>query len=163
MIPTKGNDMESMTQSVQATMILPRFGEISFDDTDVIEFPMGLPGFPTLHRWLFLTLDSAPSFVWLQSLDDLGVAIPAANPWMIFEEYDPQIPAYAFASLKIADASEFTVLCVVTVTAGAKEMTMNLAAPILVNLRTRQANQIALNNGRYSGSQLIPRKQKECA
>lgn len=154
--------MESKTESVQATLVnFPRFGDFAYRDSDVIEFPWGMPGFPDLHRWLFLTLDSQPSFVWLQSLDDHGVALPTANPWMIFEDYDPAMPAYAFAALDIQNAAEFTYLNVMVVSRGAEEMTMNLMAPIIVNLRTRKAAQITLEGSPYSVRQPIPRKHDE--
>jgi flagellar assembly factor FliW len=150
--------MESTTESVQATLVnFPRFGDFAYRESDVIEFPWGLPGYPNLHRWLFLTLDSQPSFVWLQSLDDYDVALPTANPWMIFEDYNPEVPAYAFAALEISHAAEFTYLCVVVVSGGAEVMTMNLKAPIIVNLRTRKARQTTLENGAYSLHEPIPR------
>jgi flagellar assembly factor FliW len=137
---------------------LPRFGEFTYAQSDVIEFPWGLPGFPNHRRWLLLSLDTQSSFIWLQSLDDLAVALPAADPWLIFEQYDPRLPAYAFNALEIANAADFTTLCVVVVSPGAQEMTMNLMAPIVVNLRTRKARQIALENSGYSVREPIPRK-----
>lgn len=143
-----------------ATQIdLPRFGRFTYAESDVIEFPWGLPGFPNHRRWLLLSLESQSSFVWLQSLDNLDIALPTADPWLIFEAYDPQLPAYAISALEIEDAADFTILCVVVVTAGAEEMTMNLMAPIVVNLRTRKARQIALESSGYSVKEPIPRKQ----
>jgi flagellar assembly factor FliW len=151
--------MEHTTESVKATLAsFPRFGDFAYRESDVIEFPWGMPGFPALRRWLFLTLESQASFVWLQSLDDVSVALPAANPWGIFERYDPKLPPYAFAALDVRSAAEFTLLCVTVVGPGAREMTMNLASPILVNLRTRKAHQIALENSGYSTHEPIPRK-----
>ncbi len=141
------------------TIEFPRFGECSFADNDVIEFPWGLPGFPTLRRWLALTVESQSSFVWLQSIDDPSVALPTSDPYYIFEDYDPKLPPYAIAALDIASASEFTLLCVVVVTDGDEEMTMNLMAPIAVNLRTRKARQIMLENAGFSVRQPIPRKK----
>jgi len=143
----------------QHTLDLPRFGgPCTFVTSDVIEFPWGLPGFPTLHRWLPLNLESHPSFVWLQSLDDVAVAVPAIDPWMVFENYDPKLPAYAFTSLEIREASDFTTLCVVVVTPNAEEMTINLMAPILVNLRTKKARQIVVDGSAYTAREPMPRK-----
>ncbi len=156
--------MESTTESVQATLVnFPRFGEFVYREADVIEFPWGIPGFTDLRRWLFLTLDSQPSFVWLQSLDDPGVALPTANPWMIFEQYDPVMPSYVFSALEIENAAEFTYLCVMVVSEGAQKMTMNLAAPIVINLRTRKAAQVALEGSSYSVQEPIPRKHDDRA
>jgi flagellar assembly factor FliW len=140
------------------TLELPRFGACSYAPGDVIEFPWGLPGFPTLRNWLPLNLDTQPSFVWLQSLDDHAVALPAIDPWMVFENYDPKLPAYAFTSLEVREATDFATLCVVVVTSNAEEMTMNLMAPIIINLRTRKGRQIMLDGTNYSTREPMPRK-----
>jgi flagellar assembly factor FliW len=143
------------------TIDSPRFGEFTFAESDVLTFPWGLPGFPNLHRWLALSIEEQRNFVWLQSVDDPAIAIPTADPFAIFEQYDPRLPAYVVAALDISSASDFTLLCVVVVTEGAKEMTMNLLAPIVVNLRTRRARQIMLDNSGYSVREPIPRKNLE--
>lgn len=147
-----------MEQAETTTVDLPRFGEIAYGASDVIVFPWGLPGFPDLHQWLILSLESQPAYVWLQSLDDPKVALPAADPWMVFEGYDPKLPSYAFVALEISEAADFTLLCVVVVKPGAEEMTMNLMAPIVVNLRTRRARQVVLDGSAYSVKEPIPRK-----
>jgi flagellar assembly factor FliW len=147
-----------MEQADLTTVDMPRFGEIEYTEADVMVFPWSLPGFADHNRWLILSLDTQPSYVWLQSLDDLKIAIPAADPWMVFEGYDPKLPSYAFSTLEIAEAGDFTLLCVVVVTPGAEEMTMNLMAPIVVNLKTRRARQVVLDGSNYSVKEPIPRK-----
>ncbi|MBV8333809.1 MAG: flagellar assembly protein FliW, partial [Candidatus Eremiobacteraeota bacterium] len=101
-----------MTELVQTgtTVNLPRFGELTYFEADTIEFPWGLPGFPSHRRWLLLTVDSHAGFVWLQSLDDLNVAIPTADPTWIFESYAPKLPAYAFVALEISQPDDFTMI-----------------------------------------------------
>lgn len=151
--------MES-EMNVQETMTVhfPRFGDCTFAETDVIEFPWGLPGFPNLRRWLALSLETQPNFIWLQSADDVKVAIPTADPYAIFGDYQPKLPPYVVAALDITAASDFTLLGVVVVTEGAEEMTMNLLAPIVLNVRTQKARQVMLENSGYSVKQPIPRK-----
>jgi len=148
-----------MMDSIQATTIdLPRFGTLTYADDDVIEFPWGLPGFSEHRRWLLLTLETQPAYVWLQSLDDVKVAIPTAEPSMVFEDYEPKLPAYCFVALDIKNAEDFALLGVVVVTENAEEMTMNLMAPIVVNMRARKARQVMLENSGYSVREPIPRK-----
>jgi flagellar assembly factor FliW len=145
--------------SIQATTVdLPRFGTLEFAETDVIEFPWGLPGFSSHRRWLLLTLETHPGYIWLQSLDDVKVAIPTAEPSMIFEGYEPKLPAYCFVALDIENPEDFALLGVVVVTENAEEMTMNLMAPIVVNLKARKARQVMLENSSYSVREPIPRK-----
>jgi len=147
-----------MEQLQTTTVHCPKLGEVTYAESDVINFPWGLPGFPSLRRWLVLCVDSQPAYVWLQSLEDLKVAIPAADPWAIFRDYDPKLPPYAFIALDVKEATDFTLLCVVVVTPHAEELTMNLMAPIVINLRSRNARQVVLDGSAYSVKEPIPRK-----
>lgn len=151
--------MESeMETSDTLTMDFPRFGVCTFAQADVIEFPWGIPGFPNLRRWLALTTEESGSYVWLQCLDDVKTALPTIDPYFVFEDYSPKLPAYASAALEIESPSDFTILSVVVVTENAEEMTMNLFAPIVINLRTRRGRQVVLENSGFSVRQPIPRK-----
>lgn len=152
------NEVSVQSMPENTTIEFPRFGSFTFSQTDIFEFDWGLPGFPALHRWVALTLDTQPNFVWLQSLDDLNVAIPTADPYALFEDYAPRIPAYAVASLAIADPADFATLCVVIVSANAEEMSMNLFAPILLNLKSRRGRQVPLDGSSYSVRTPMPRK-----
>lgn len=154
--------METTMESPQTmTVQTSRFGEVSFTETDVFEFPWGLPGFSDQRRFLALSLAEQPSFVWLQSLDDPALALPAADPWQIFEEYEPRLPGYATEALELHSAEDFTILCVVVVTKGAEQMTMNLMAPVVLNLKTRRGRQVMLENSPYTVKTPIPRKQAQ--
>lgn len=151
------------TGDPEITAVFPRFGQVTYREDEVIRFPWGLPGFGSHRRFLALRLEGQGNFVWLQSLDDPGVALPTCDPWLVFDDYAPHLPAYATSSLEIASPEEFVTLCVVVVTPGAEEMTMNLLAPIVVNLRTRTARQVTLESGGYSVRTRIPRKAPPAA
>jgi flagellar assembly factor FliW len=151
----------TMDSEETATITTARFGEVTYSESDVFEFPWGLPGFADQRRFLALSLAEQPSFVWLQSVDDVNIALPAADPWQIFPDYEPKLPAYATEALGLQDPEDFTILCVVVVSKGADEMTMNLMAPIILNLKTRRARQIMLENSSYSVRSAVPRKQAQ--
>jgi len=147
----------------EITVELPRFGTCTYRESEVLTFPWGLPGFASLRRFIALNLGGQEKFVWLQSLDDPTVALPTADPWQIFADYAPHLPPYATSSLDLRNPEDFATLCVVVVTPGAAEMTMNLLAPIVVNLRTRTGRQITLETGGYSVRTPIPRKAAPAA
>jgi len=126
---------------------LPRFGRCRYRAADVLTAPWGLPGLPGLRRFITMS-GGADGFVWLQSLDDVAVALPTADPWSAFAEYAPVLPPYALGSLDVTDAQECATLCVVV--PAALGWTMNLLAPIVVNVTTRRVRQITLEHGGYS-------------
>jgi flagellar assembly factor FliW len=49
-------------------------------------------------------------------------------------------------------------MCVCVVAKGAVEMTINLLAPVVINLKTRVARQVTLESQRYSLRTPIPRR-----
>lgn len=143
--------------------VFPRFGECSYLDSEVLEFPWGLPGFAQLRRFLVLQVAGHEGFVWLQSLDDVAIAMPLGDPWSVFEDYDPHLPPYAKAALGLEQAEDFVLLCVVVVTKNAEEMTMNLLAPVVINLKTRVGRQVMLENSDYPVRASIPRRWSAAA
>ncbi len=132
------------------TIELPRFGECTYADGEVIRFPWGLPGFPSFRNFLILAMSADDGYLWLQSLDDLEVAIPLCDPWSIFDDYEAPLPLYAMQSLDIVTPESFCVLCVLVAAPGSGSTTINLLAPIIINLESRVGRQITLENQRYS-------------
>lgn len=152
-------NMETLMQAHDdtTTIDLPRFGLFSYAQSEVLSFPWGLPGFAQLRRFIVLAVPGQDGYIWLQSLDDLKVALPLCDPWSLFDTYDATLPHYARESLAIEAADDFCILCVCVVGDGAAEMTINLLAPVVINLKSRIGRQITLENQRYAVRTPIPR------
>jgi flagellar assembly factor FliW len=132
------------------TINLSRFGVCTYGDSEVIRFPWGLPGFAALRRFLVISVDGEQGYVWLQSLDDRSVAIPLCDPWSLFDDYDAPLPLYAKQSLGIETADSFCVMCVLVAREDEAQTTINLLAPVVINLETRIGRQVTLENQRYA-------------
>jgi flagellar assembly factor FliW len=137
------------------TVDLPRFGTVTYAETEVLVFPWGIPGFEDLRSFLLLSLESQEQLLWLQSLDDVAVSLPLCDPWQFFPDYEPKLPGFARLSLDLERPEDFVILCV-TVVPESGPIFLNLMAPIVVNLRTRVARQIALEGGTYSVATPVP-------
>ena len=151
--------MELNTQplALMRTVRTTRFGQVRYRDDEAFDFRWGLPGFPVLRRFVVLTVGAQKPFVWLQSLEKPEVAIPLVDPWTIFEDYDPKLPAATSAVLEIDRADDFCMMCVTVVGGGATEFAVNLLAPIVFNLRTRIARQVMLEDSEYAVRTPVPR------
>ncbi len=145
----------------RTSVVLPRFGECTYGEAEVIRFPWGLPGFAALHRFLVISVDEEEAYIWLQSLDDPNVAIPICDPWSIFDDYDVVLPSYAKQSLAIERPDGFCVMCVLVARPGSAAPTINLLAPIVINLETRIGRQVTLENQRYSVRTPVPQRSSE--
>ncbi len=133
-----------------------RFGALDVDDRKVVTFPDGMPGFEDRRLFTLVPHHAADGgkgspFVWLQSLEDGGLAFLAMEPHQSFPDYAPRVPRAEMESLSLIDeGARPRLFCLLTVPAGDPcGITANLMAPVVVNTRARLAKQVVLNTDEY--------------
>lgn len=154
---TSNTAAEPLLRSINTT----RFGEITVPEEDVFTLKWGLPGFGFLREFVVLALEDQKPYVWLQSLERPEIAMPLIDPWALFDDYDPKLPPVTASVLEIERPDDFCLMCVCVVGPEAKELTVNLLAPIVFNLRLRTGRQVMLEDCDYSVRTPIPRKAKQ--
>jgi flagellar assembly factor FliW len=132
-----------------------RFGLLPIDESQVITFPEGLPGFEKCRKFTFVQhpgSDGRSPFQWIQSVEDGSLAFLAVEPHVIFPTYAPRLPKSELDSLYAGGpVSERPKLySILTVPKGDPEgITANLLAPVVVNVRERVAKQIVATGEEY--------------
>jgi flagellar assembly factor FliW len=121
-----------------------RFGTVEVGDGELLSFPDGLLGFPALKRYALLPNPKGGPFLWLQAADDPGVAFVVVDPAEFFSGYEVNVRPEDVAPIRLADAAQGRVLVILTVPGDPKEITANLAGPIVVNVRERLGRQLVL-------------------
>ena len=112
----------------------------------VLEFPEGLPGFPSVRRFELGELDNMAPFCVLKSLDMPGLQFVVVPPGALFENYVIEVPEDDVAGLELAQADDALVLVIVTVS---QPPTVNLLGPVVVNRRTGRSRQVVLIGSGY--------------
>ncbi len=126
-----------------------RFGEVSYSDDEVLLFPRGIPAFEANHEWILVGNDDS-AVKWLQSLDDVDLALPVTSPDAIQPDYNARIPEDELKMIGTVNPADLALLIVVSIPEAAPwNMTANLRAPILVNLKTHKAVQVIALNEEY--------------
>ncbi len=131
------------------------FGTVRYQDGAVFEFPAGLPGFE--HERFFLPIEHPAShpIVFLQSLDSpalcfITLPVLAADPAYRLAVAPEDLRLLGLAEdCQPAIGPEVLCLAVVSVAEG-REPTVNLLAPIVVNLANRRAVQAVREGSDYS-------------
>lgn len=126
-----------------------RFGPLEIDESAVIHMERGLLGFEQYRRYVLLQTDDNPLFRWLQSVDEPALAFVVADPLQWFPAYEVNLSDEDAAALGIEGPDDAGVCTIVTLPPRLEEMTANLAGPIVINVRTRRAAQIVLDDPRY--------------
>ncbi|MBQ7593694.1 MAG: flagellar assembly protein FliW [Synergistaceae bacterium] len=126
-----------------------RFGEVNYSEEDVLTFPRGIPAFEDKHNWILAGSEDS-AIKWLQSLDDGDLALPVTSPDAIRPDYNARIPDDELKLIGSAKPSDLALLIVVAIPENAAwNMTANLRAPILINLKTHKAVQVIALNEEY--------------
>ncbi len=137
--------------------IQTRFGEIEYDPTNLLHFPAGMIGFPTLHDFIVMPNKKEGPLFWIQSVDDPDIAFVLTDPSNFFLDYNVQPGASERTILQIEENDKCFTLSVVTVPPDQK-ITVNLAAPILFSPKTNRAIQVIIENTEYKSKTPLPGK-----
>jgi flagellar assembly factor FliW len=129
-----------------------RYGEletIEIAETDVIEFPEGLPGFERHQRFAMIVDQKLAPFCWLQSLHDPLVGFLVIEPGLLVTDYSFDIADPDSELLQITNSAEARVLSILVVPEDVRAMTANLQAPLILNPEKRIAKQVILTDERF--------------
>ena len=140
-----------------------RFGELDYQQTDVINLQDGLVGMPQLRRWLLLEMGDDVPMKWFQSLDRSDFGFPVSAAWMFHDNYEFEVPAADCRRLQTTGASPVTVMIITTIHPGGVLVTGNLMAPLVIDTETRRGLQLTLDDARWSLRQEIDYRKFELA
>ena len=126
-----------------------RFGDVAYSEEDILSFPRGIPAFEDRRRW-FLVGKEDNAIKWLQCADDGELALPVTTPDVVMPDYNARIPEDELTLVGSMNPADLALLIVVSIPEGAPwNMTANLRAPILLNLKNRKAVQVIALNEEY--------------
>lgn len=117
-----------------------RFGRIDVDMGDVIHFASGLPGLEDCRDWALLADATNDALGWLQSTTRGDVALAVVSPRRFVPDYQVRIPRSELSPLALDDMRDAQV--VVVVGENGTGLTLNLKAPIVINLQARTGRQV---------------------
>ncbi|MCX8052611.1 MAG: flagellar assembly protein FliW [Armatimonadetes bacterium] len=127
-----------------------RFGLLDIDDSSVVKMVKGPVGFEEYTRYCLIQHRPDTSFRWLQSVEEPSLAFVVADPSQFFTDYDIELSDADVESLRLEKAEDAMVLTIISISDGGKEITANLAAPIVINTKELIAMQVILQDNRYS-------------
>ena len=126
-----------------------RFGSVSYSEEEILFFPRGIPAFESHHDWILAGADDS-AVKWLQSLDDGDLALPVTSPDAVQPDYNARIPEDELRLVGSVNPQDLALLIVVSIPDSAPwNMTANLRAPILINLKSHKAVQVIALNEDY--------------
>jgi flagellar assembly factor FliW len=117
-----------------------RFGTVDIQPDDILFFRNGLMGFEDCQHWVLLADAANSSVAWLQSMQHSNVALPVVSPRRFVGDYQVRLDPADVGQLHLTALEQAYVLGVVS--RDGDMLTLNLRAPIIINLDRRLGCQV---------------------
>ena len=121
-------------------VITTRFGTLSVPPQDELYFDQGLIGLDECRRWVVLTDSENPALGWLQSVEQGHIALGIVSPRRFVPDYQLRVDRDDLRTLKLATVHDAEVAVIVNRQAGG--LTLNLQAPLVINVEARRGCQV---------------------
>lgn len=123
----------------------------------VLNFPLGIPGFPNAHRFILTQTEKERPFAWLRSVDQESTAFAVVEAYRLVPDYSIDISDDELAEIGSPTPQECAILLILRIEVGETvKIYANLRAPVVLNMTRRQARQIILSDAdHYSESTLF--------
>jgi len=127
-----------------------RFGQITVGDDETITIPQGVFGFPEYKKFCLVDPGDETLILWLQSLENLEIAFPMLEPKIFKRDYSARLSAAELRELKLENINQSAVFSILTIPEDVTQMTANLKAPLVINLREQIGKQVVLQENEYN-------------
>jgi flagellar assembly factor FliW len=121
------------------------FGKIPYQRGAEVEFPGGLPAFEKSRKFILIQLPKTHPLLFLQSLEDRNVCFPVLRALDVDPLYRLHLEKDDLRRLDLPTSRQprmgEEIECLVVVALRPAGATANLLAPVVINLRKRQAVQ----------------------
>ena len=125
-----------------------RFGSIEVPEDSIVEFPEGLVGLHDYRRFVLIDRPNSP-MRWMQSMEMPELAFLVADPQMFVSDYRAEVAATELETLGDTDQESLAVGVICTVPGNPADATVNLRAPLVVDIRSRRGKQVVLTDSEY--------------
>lgn len=129
-------------------ILSPVHGTIEYKKEDIIYFSKGIPGFDGLKEFVVKPIEES-DFMLLQSIEDKDIGFIVLSPFTVEEKYEIELKEDLIQSLDIKEPEDVNLLSIVTLNSKVENITVNLKAPLVINVKGRRGQQYILDKEEY--------------
>ena len=115
----------------------------------IISFPAGIIGFSHLRSFRLFEPAGGYPLKFLQAVEALEISFTCIDVAAIKMDYEFPLNEEEAQALALEKPEDALVLALVVIPEDPRQMTANLAGPVVINTRTREGRQIVLNTETY--------------
>jgi len=142
--------MSSFKGAYKRMKIATKFlGEVEIGEQDILTFEHGLLGLENEKKFVLLPIDADLPLAILQSVDNVEIGFVVAYPFAFKKDYSFDICEDDRNQLHIEKEENVLTYSIVTMKETFQESTINLLAPIIVNMEKKCGKQIVLQDNKF--------------
>lgn len=130
-------------------VISPVHGKITYDENEIIKFEKTILGFDKSKRFILKDVNENDFFKILQSVDEPEVGFIVISPFEVENNYEINLNNEVINTLKIKEANNVLLYSLVTLNSKIEDITVNLKAPIVININNKKAQQFIIDKEKY--------------
>lgn len=123
-------------------------GEVEIDEQDILTFKQGLLGLEDYKKFILIPISEEHPLVLLQSVEHKEIGFVVAYPFAFKKDYSFDLSEEDIEQLQIENEQNVLTYAVVTMKETLKDSTINLLAPLVINLKGKCGKQIVLQDNK---------------
>lgn len=127
----------------------PQYPVFSHQEDVIISFPRGLIGFPELRSFRLMEPSGGYPLKFLQAVGQQDISFTCVDVAAYKPDYEFPLSEEDASCLSLETPEDAMVLAMVVVPEDPRQMTANLAGPLVLNIKTRMGRQVVLSTDKY--------------
>lgn len=115
-----------------------------------IVFDKGIPAFEEYKIFTINEIEDNPKFKIINSKEDTNIGFIAISPFEVKRDYEINLNDEIISELEIKNPNDVLVLNLITLGKTLEKSTVNLKAPIVINIKNNKGKQLILQDDKYS-------------
>lgn len=114
-----------------------------------IKFEKGIPGFEEYKIFELNDIEENENLKMLISEKDMNVGFITISPFKIKKDYEIDLNDEILDALSIEKAEDVMLLNIITLGKSLETSTVNLKAPLVINIKNKKGKQLILQDDKY--------------
>lgn len=115
-----------------------------------IFFENGIPGLEEYKEFEISQLGTSNKFKMITSVEESNIGFVAVSPFEVNKDYEIDLNDEIIKELQIKDPKDVLVLNLITLGRTLEKSTVNLKAPVIINIKNNKGKQLILQDDKYS-------------
>lgn len=115
-----------------------------------IFFEQGIPGLEKYKKFEISSIERNDKFKMITSIDDSNIGFVAISPFELKKDYEIDLNDEIIKELDVDNPKEVLLLNLVTLGKTLEKSTVNLKAPIIINIKNNKGKQLIIQEDKYN-------------